>query len=478
MSIPEEIDLSQHFLLDKSRTILVGVSGGTDSLSLLHLLVTHGYAVVVAHFNHHLRTEAAADAAFVQEVADQLRCPFVRGDEDVAAIALVEKTSIETAARHARYQFLFAQAEKLGAQAVAVGHTADDQVETVLLHILRGSGLQGIAGMRPRSFLKQYSRTIPLVRPLLLTWRYELESYCADNRLFPRQDQTNVDATYTRNRIRNQLIPVLEEFNPKIKVRLLGLSIAARSSLDALEESVEEQFQQMVRSSGSGFTGFDRAAFARLPEGMRQQLVLRAVQSLKLLHEDIGQVVITRAADLPLSKHRYDHTDLADGIEALVDGDRFYLKTGGARILDDRYPQVQPDQVSELGCPGNVYLADGWVLSANLIEAKPGKNTFSLESDPMRVYIDADILTMPLSVRSRRAGDRFQPLGLETGRKTLGEFFTDLKIPRTMREYWPLVLSGDQIIWVAGLQIAEQVKVKTQSRRLVCLSLLKIQESD
>lgn len=469
-----DIDFAQECNLDKKRPLVVGVSGGIDSLVLLHLLDKSGFKVIVGHFNHHLRVDADSDAEFVAETARQMGYEFAGGEGDVAALAAAEKLSIEAAARKARYQFLFDLAKRNKAQAVAVGHNADDQVETLLLHLLRGSGLNGIAGMRKRSYLKQYSRDIPLVRPLLNIWRMDLEKYCHDAGLSPRYDTTNADIGYTRNRIRQELIPILMEYNPQIKERLHGLTLAAGSSLEILSDSVDLHYQKTLRSAGERFRGFDLQSLAELSDGMRVEIIRRAVSELIPHSEDVDQAAYKRAADLVSRSKQTSRTDLADGLIAFTDVDRFYISFKSSHIRDARYPQLQTNHTLQLTIPGRVMLDQDWALSASWYEGTAPLNPEAVKGDLSNVIIDADAVQTPLTVRKRLKGDQFQPLGLSHGSMTVGDFFTNSKLPVSMRADWPLVLSGDTIVWVAGRQIADGVKINKTSRRFVHLRLEKL----
>ena len=203
--------------LDPNRPVLAGVSGGPDSLCLLDILHTAGYRVIVAHFNHQLRPEADQEADSVSARARSLGLPFASACADVRAYAGAHRLSLEEAARMLRYQFLFASARKYEAQAVAVGHTADDQVETVLMHFLRGAGLAGLKGMEYRTLLPVFDQQIPLVRPLLSLWRADTEAYCREHALQPHYDVSNTDQAFFRNRLRHALLPELEKYNPRVK---------------------------------------------------------------------------------------------------------------------------------------------------------------------------------------------------------------------------------------------------------------------
>ena len=203
--------------LDKSKPIIVGVSGGPDSLCLMEILRRAGYRIIVAHFNHKLREAADSEANAVEQTSARLMIPSVIESADVGIYAAANGLSVEEAARNLRYRFLFTQAHRLKAQAVAVGHTADDQVETVLMHLIRGTGLAGLKGMWYRTILPIFDADIPIVRPLLDAWREETVAYCAVNGLRPHYDPSNDLLNFLRNRLRNILIPTLETYNPKFR---------------------------------------------------------------------------------------------------------------------------------------------------------------------------------------------------------------------------------------------------------------------
>ena len=202
--------------LEQDLLLLVGVSGGPDSLCLLDVLRRLDYRLVVAHLDHGLRPESADEALAVQRLAESLGAACVVERQDVSAFAEMHGISLEEAARSVRYRFLFEQARLYEAQAVAVGHTADDQVETVLMHLLRGAGLSGLRGMAYRSLPNTWSQDIPLVRPLLGTWREEVLAYCHANALQPHLDSSNLDIRFYRNRLRHDLIPYLKNYNPRV----------------------------------------------------------------------------------------------------------------------------------------------------------------------------------------------------------------------------------------------------------------------
>src|SRR6266498_1078657 len=232
----ENIDsiLSEKCGLRRDRPVIAGVSGGPDSLCLMNVLRKAGYRVIVAHFNHKLRPDSDADANIVEQTAARLNLVSVIESGDVRAYADKEKQSIEEAARFMRYRFLMQQAHRFHAQAVAVGHTADDQVETVLMHFIRGAGLVGLKGMSYRTIIRMFDPEIPVVRPLLDIWREETVVYCAANGFRPRHDPSNASLDFFRNRLRHLLIPTLESYNLRFREALWRTSRSLSTDYEIL----------------------------------------------------------------------------------------------------------------------------------------------------------------------------------------------------------------------------------------------------
>ncbi|MCI0520105.1 MAG: tRNA lysidine(34) synthetase TilS, partial [Chloroflexi bacterium] len=225
--------------LTLDQPILAAVSGGPDSLCVLDGLHRLGFRLAAAHFDHGLRAEAADEARRVEAFAGERGLPFLLGRGDVRACAQAQRLSLEEAARNQRYGFLFAQAQSIGAQAVVTGHNADDQVETVLMHLLRGAGLAGLRGMSFYALPNPWSVSIPLARPLLGVWREEILAYLAQNGLVPNLDASNEDLTFYRNRLRHELIPTLESYNPQAR-RLIWRTAEILFHEDAALSAVEE----------------------------------------------------------------------------------------------------------------------------------------------------------------------------------------------------------------------------------------------
>jgi len=464
--------LRQSCGLTSDSPVLAGISGGPDSLCLLDVLHQAGYPVVVAHFNHKLRPEADLEAAAVAELARSLNLPFETESADVRALADRDMLSIEEAARTLRYRFLFAQARKHGAQAVAVGHTADDQVETVLMHFLRGAGLAGLKGMTYRSLLPNFDPEIPLVRPLLSLWRSETESYCRDHGLQPHFDLSNADQTYFRNRLRLTLIPELENYNPRFKETLLRSARALQGDYAALEEMLDRAWQDCLTERGAGFVAFDREKLANVSLGLRRNLIRRAAESLRPNSRDFGFEALERAAafvETPDGKQ----VDFVNGLYLFGESGKLYLAAYEADLPFVQWPQVS-NQFSVVSNQWSVVgdrceLGNGWVL---IVEHCPlDTEHWLLSTDPWSAWLDADLTGSRLQVRSRRAGDRFQPLGMDGQSVKLSDFFVNVKLPKRARAHWPLLCVGDEIAWVPGFRLAYPFRVTEKTKRIVLLTL-------
>ena len=479
--VTNRIDLSP-FNFQTFQPLLLAVSGGPDSLALLHLLSASGYPLVCATFNHRLRPEAADEVAYVQRVAEGLGIPFVTDSADVAAYAGAEGLSLEEAARTLRYRFLFREARQAAAQAVLTGHTADDQAETVLMHFLRGAGLAGLKGMPSRVVLPIFDSEIPLVRPLLGWQRADTEAYCREHNLSPIHDPTNSDTTYFRNRLRHELLPALESYNPRIRETLARTALALQGDEALLAELLDAAWQKSVLEQMASFISFDRSVLESSSSALRRNLLRRAVFTLRPSLRDLDFAALERAASL-------EAVDLAGGLRLFPEGKKIYLAAYEADLPFADWPQVS-EQLSvsseqssvishQLSVKSEYLLNEGWLLTCESISLNTEHwplNTehWLLNTDPYTAWLDADLTGEKLQVRSVHAGDRFQPLGMSGASVKLQDFFVNVKLPRRARAKWPLLCLGDEIAWVAGLRLAHPFRVTEKTRRALVLELRKV----
>jgi tRNA(Ile)-lysidine synthase len=457
--------------LDPKRPIIVGVSGGPDSLCLMEVLRQSGYHIIAAHFNHQLRSEADFDAKSVEQTASRLMIASVVERADVRAFAEKEGLSIEEAARTLRYRFLFEQARRLNAQAVAVGHTADDQVETILMHFIRGAGLSGLKGMVYRTLLPTFDNTIPVVRPLLDVWREETEVYCASHGLRPHYDPSNDSFNFLRNRLRHALIPTLETYNPRFKevVWRSGKSLTSDHAL--LTETLAEWWKKCMIQETDDYVMLDLPFLQARTVGLQRNLIRRAVERLMPGQETVFAVLDRAASFIADSKRA--RMDLTGGLILFREGDALYVAKPDAQLPFDRWPQM-PAQTDSLpvALPGHLDVAGGWKFSAERwrLPALAWEQS-SRNDDRFQVWLDAENLPKNLELRARRPGDVFEPLGMRGHEQKLSDFFINSKTPQRARDRWPLLCSGDQVIWVPGYRPAEPFRLKKESRRIVYFSL-------
>ncbi len=449
-------------------TAVIGVSGGPDSLCLLDLARRESHQdVIVAHFNHQLRPEADLEAEFVRRVAEQMELRFVTESADVCGYAGEHKLSLEEAARTLRYRFLFAQARAHHASAVAVGHTADDQVETILMHFLRGAGLAGLKGMAGRTFLIEFDREIPLVRPILHLWRGETEAYCREHHLQPVYDPSNTDETYFRNRLRHSLIPELEKYNPRFKDALLHTASALQGDNLALQEMLEVAWKDTVTESGKDWVAFDQPRLAKVSIGLQRNLIRRAAESLRPDSRDFGFEPLDRAAAF-VESPAGNQVDFVSGLYLFAESGKIYLAAYEADLPSAHWPQVGEQLlVNSEQCE----LGKGWRLTIE--ECAPNTDDWSLNTDPWSAWLDADLTGDRFTVRPCRAGDVFSPLGMNRQTVKLREFYIKVKIPRRARAGWPLVCAGEQIVWVPGFRLAHPFRVTEKTKRALLIRLTK-----
>ncbi len=455
--------------LNKDRPILVGVSGGPDSLCLLGTLQEAGWQTIAAHFNHRLRPEADEDAAAVESIAGRLGIPFVGGGEDVQRYAAASKLSIEAAARELRYRFLFTQARQHGTQAVAVGHTADDQVETVFMHFVRGAGLNGLSGMTYRTVLQVYDPDIPLVRPLLDVWRAQTISYCEAHQLQPRYDASNESREFIRNRLRHDLIPSLEAYNPRFRQAVLRASKTLAADRELLVDLLQPLWQESIARLADRYVALRPAFLSGQPAALQRHILRRAVEHL-LPALDLGYEDLQRGVAF-LADAAQDRVDLLGGLILLREADVLYLTASESALPSSQWPQMPNDTDSlHFSSPCTTSLAEGWQFSCSRCDDADKVAPASWDgSDPYEALIEAQGLSSELELRTRRSGDRFEPLGMDGHSQKLSDFFVNVKLPARARDRWPLVCDGDRVIWVPGYRPAHSVRLRPESRTVLRL---------
>lgn len=449
----------------------------------------------VAHLEHGLRgEESEADAEFVAETAAAWGLPCTVAHADVRGMAKQRGLSVEEAARQARYAFLGRLAEELGAHVVAVGHNADDQAETVLMHLLRGSGLAGLRGMRPSTRLEglrlemagpaaagegQESGRSPLttevrlIRPLLFLPRADVLAYAKAHGLQPRFDRSNEDTTLFRNRLRHELLPLLETYNPQIREVLQRTAAVLGDDYEVLREQLGVTWPEVARQEAEERLVFDLQRWQALPPGLQRSILREGISRLRrsLRNINYGHVESAREA---LGQGTAGHrVTLPAGLELVIGYRRFALGGEGVQLPAGDVPQLDQARVA-LAVPGTTALDAGgeWrVATARMAVAKlPGG--WRDNPDPWQAFLDATVVGTAPALRRRQEGDRFQPLGMGGRSKLLAEVFTNAKVPAAARDRWPLlVTTGGDIAWVCGLHVDERAKVTNRTSQVLHLRL-------
>lgn len=420
----------------QNATWVVGVSGGADSLALLHALAAQmpPKRLIVAHLNHGWRDEADDDAEFVRQTAVSLHIPVHIQKLDSTTPAT------EEAGRNARYRFFADIARQHGATIVAVAHNADDQAETVLMRLLRGTGTAGLRGMQPIAPLPiDGADDITLVRPLLRTSRADIEAYCQQHNLHPRQDESNTDTAYLRNRIRHDLLPLLAEYNPQIKNCLQQTAVIATADYDLLQTIAASAWAEIEVEQGEGWLSFSRELWEKRPLSIRRLLLRRAAAALRPELPNASFALFEQARLLIEDGQTGAQADLSADLRLTLSYDRVQLTVAGVTI-PHRAPQLLADAEVVLK-NGRFPLADGWMLQ---VEQRPRAGNLG------RWEMEIATSSAPLMMRPRRAGERFQPLGLNGRSQSIKKAMINHKIEARLRARWPIIATSEHPLWIAG----------------------------
>ncbi|NLG48790.1 MAG: tRNA lysidine(34) synthetase TilS [Chloroflexi bacterium] len=481
--------VDDHHLLLAQDTVVLGVSGGPDSLCLLDVMrqLAPDYAVRlhVAHLNHGLRGEASdQDAAYVASLAQDWGLPYTIERADVAAQAQERRLSIEEAARQTRYRFLAAVARQVGGRSVAVAHHADDQVETVLMHFLRGSGLGGLRGMRPLSRVDELRlgdepqptasvSGIRLLRPLLNVTRREIEEYCIAHDLHPRFDLSNLDQTYFRNRVRHELIPLLETYNPNFRHAARRMAEVVAADFELLRQQAAEAWPAVVRSETAQAIVYDLTALRQLPLGLQRSLLREGIHRLRFSLRDIDWQHVEDALRVIRSARVGARAVLPRGLALTLGYDEATLAAEGYEPpLTEERPRLMDGALS-VPVPGTLPLPDtAWQLTTRVVERDALAERWRNNPDPYTAYLDFAAIQAPLALRARQEGDWFQPLGLQR-RQLLSDFMINVKVPRRERDTLPLLVAGGDIVWVVGWRIDSRYAITPQTRRVLVVQMEK-----
>ena len=440
----------------KQTKVLVAFSGGVDSTALIHILNSLkgelNIKLYAAHLNHKIRkNDSGLDAAFAKRTAKKLGIPCVVEEFDVPSFAKQNKLNLEDAARRARYEFLERTAVKVGAEKIALAHNADDNIETLLMRLIRGTGMKGMEGIPPVRG--------KIIRPMIGVLRSEIEEYLRSIKVTPRIDKSNFETKYLRNRIRKDLIPTLVSYNKNIKELLLQTISAANVIHGFVEIKAKEAFKKMVLNKKAGEVRLDIKKLLYSDDALKGEVLRLAIEYVK---KDLVDISFVHIEDIlgQLGKNRGE-VDLP-GIYVRV-------KSGVLSIMDAKPLKAKEHPfLHKLEVPGEVRDKDnGFIVEADILDSVTAKDL--RVKNPYQAYLDHDKIAGPLIVRNRMPGDVFSPFGLR-GKKKLQDIFVDEKIDIDKRDRIPVIEDGKKIVWVVGYRVSEEAKVTSATKKVVKLS--------
>lgn len=436
--------IENYKLIENGDTIIVGASGGPDSQFMIYMLNSLksqiDFEIILAHLNHLHRKEAKNDEDLVRKTAEELNLKFFTRARSMDDYAKKLKLSSEDAGRCLRYEFFNDLAKEYKNPKIAVAHNKDDQAETVLMRIIRGTGLDGLRAMDYKSG--------NIIRPILDIKKSEIIAYIDFKKIPYAIDHTNFENDYTRNKIRLDIIPKLEEINPRVVDQIYSLSELAKDDLEVLDGVIGDKFAELSDIKKDKII-FDKAKFDKTDPAILRRIIRKAIETLNGEIKDISRENIDEFLTI---------RDLGTGKKIIKDRLRL-RKSYDSYILETKKTK---DKFEE-----EIYLEDvdlinfdGLYIKTSIINSKKYEKSKNIG------YFDYDKLTFPLKVRTRKNGDRFTPLGHRSEKK-LKDFFMDQKVDREKRDEIPLIISNEKIIWLTGLRISDDFKVTESTKRIL-----------
>lgn len=437
-------NIQNNKLIEKNDTIIVGASGGPDSQFLIYLLNSikdeYKLKIILAHLNHLHRKEAINDENLVKETAHKLNLEFRVKRASMDDYAKTHKISAEDAGRRLRYEFFNELASQYENSKIAIAHNKNDQVETVLMRLIRGTGLDGMVAMDFRNG--------NIIRPILSFSKDEIISYLDNNLISYAIDKTNSSNDYTRNYIRNQIIPEFSTINPKAVDAIYNLSMLLKEDLKIVDRSIDSLYKEIMVLEDENQILFNLSKFDRLEDFYQKRLLRKAIGKLKNNLKDISKKNIDEFLSL---------TTLASGKKIIKDDLEFIknYKTYQLAIIENK---ESLEDLAFLSLNEEINF-NGKIIKATLVNSMGEKNKNI-------AYFPFDKLKFPLKLRYRENGDTFKPLGFNHNKK-LKDFFIDQKIDRNLRDQIPIILSADKIIWLVGFRQSEEFKVDKEDKNII-----------
>ena len=459
--------------------LVVGVSGGPDSITLLHLLSRLSELpsqVIVAHLDHGLRNDSQKDGQFVANISQDWGFSVTIERHNVAQIASTNKLSIEDAGRQARYTFFKKLADTNNIKLILVGHNADDQVETILMHFVRGTGISGLSGMSTITSMAPSMLSISsheksdtvIGRPLLSTTRHQIQEYCFMNNLNTIQDPSNNDKKYLRNRIRHEVIPILKDINPNLNLTTNHMSTVLKHNQRVLQQVTSTAWGHIVTHIDDQKVMISRSKFGQVLVGIQLETLRSAIKHLRPDLRNIDFNPIANASKFAKVGNVRQECSLPGNLIMKIDYKYLVIIKAGLEIRHQKDSPVLFDgETISLQAPGSMALkACGWKILVDIPSNLNWKSIYN-NKDRWTVYIDGDKLKdTNLQLRSRQTGDRFQPLGMNGKSQSLANYMTNSRIPYGLRDEMPLLVSGEPILCIPGWRLDQRVRVRNTTQTI------------
>lgn len=453
--------IEKYSLINNGDGIVIGVSGGADSLCLLHILTSlkekMGLRLYAAHVNHMLRgDESLGDESFVKYICGELNIVLESVHIDIKKLAKERGLSLEEAGRIERYRFFDSVADRYKAERIAVAHNKNDQAETVLMNIIRGSGLDGLKGM-------EYKRG-RIIRPLLEIERAEIENYCREHGLTPRVDSSNLEDIYTRNRIRLDLVPYIDNlFKTDIVNSINRMAGLVKDDSSFIEQQMDKVYNEINIEIKNNEATLNLTEIRGYHIAVVRRVVRNLIKAVRGNLRGIENIHVDSVTDLVENGRTGAVLHLPGGLRVLKSYEtlKIYLceKESCVRDFDKRVVMPGTTCIDEINSS----------VEAIVIDSPEGvKDYIKTKGDSLVQFFDYDRLKDGINIRYRRDGDVFKPLG-STGTKKLKEFFIDSKVPRDFRDRIPLISKDKEIVWIIGYKISDKFKVTENTKTILKL---------
>ncbi len=442
-------NIANYHLCQSGTKVLISVSGGPDSICLLELFsLFHEklqIGIVAFHLNHKLRGEEAnQDALFVKNICQKKKIQFILEEVEIEKFCQENKLSVQDGARKVRYQLLRETANEVGAERIALGHNLDDLAETILINILRGTGLTGLVSLKPKRGI--------IIRPLLNVERTEIESYLQEQKIGYRFDSSNIERKYKRNYIRQEVVPKLIELNPSFLKNCWRLFEVLAQEEELLSKQAKCELEKQGNFDGD-YLFISVEVLKVLEKPIFNRVIREAIRKVKgdLMGVELKHILLIR-----------ELVELENGASLNLPGEIIVFKKYdqiGFGPFEEPFSEIKP---IKLNCPGENYIQEFDLQ----IECQKVSRQEIKYGDPQIAYLDFNKVNIPLYIRNRLPGDRFIPLGME-GTKKIQDLFVDLKIPKHQRDMIPIITDKNDIVWVVGLRVSEKVKIEEGTKDIL-----------